>query len=70
MAADDMERLQAALDQQQRDTARLNAIERYKLDVFEGDGGDWAVFLTDRDWVNAPTRREAIDAAIAKKEGA
>ena len=70
MAADDMERLQAALDQQQRDTARLNAIERHKLDVFEGDGGDWAVFLTDRDWVNAPTLREAIDAAIAKKEGA
>jgi hypothetical protein len=65
-----MERLQAALDQQQRDTARLNAIERHKLDVFEGDGGDWAVFLTDRDWVNAPTLREAIDAAIAKKEGA
>jgi regulator of PEP synthase PpsR (kinase-PPPase family) len=70
LTEDDMERLQAALDQQQRDTARLNAIERYKLDVFEGDGGDWAVFLTDRDWVNAPTLREAIDAAIAKKESA
>jgi hypothetical protein len=52
------------------DTERLDAIERHKLDVFEGDGGDWAVFLSDRDWVNAPTLREAIDAAIAKKEGA
>ena len=70
MSAQDMERLQAALDQQQRDTARLSAIERYKLDVLECDGSHWAVFLSDRDWVNAPTLREAIDAAIAKKEGA
>jgi hypothetical protein len=70
MSADDMERLQAALDSQQKDTARLDAIERHKLDVLEGDGSHWAVFLSDRDWVNAPTLREAIDAAIAKKEGA
>jgi hypothetical protein len=69
-----MERLQAALDQQQRDTARLNAIERYKLDVFEGDGGEWAVFMSGHDWVNAPTLREAIDTAMAmldaEEEGA
>jgi len=65
MSAEDMERLQAALDSQQKDTARLDAIERHKLDVFEGDNGDWAVFLSGHDWVNAPTLREAIDTAMA-----
>ena len=57
--------LKAELDAARQDTARLNAIERYKLDVLEGDGSHWAVFLSDRDWVNAPTLREAIDTAMA-----
>ena len=54
------------------DAERLDAIERHKWDVFRSDEDDngWAVFLSDRDWVNAPTLREAIDAAIAKEEGA
>jgi len=47
------------------DTERLDAIERHKLDVFEGDGGDWAVFMSGHDWVNASTLREAIDTAMA-----
>ncbi len=49
------------------DTERLDAIERHGWDVFRSDKDDngWAVFVTNTDWVNAPTLREAIDAAMA-----
>ena len=49
------------------DTERLDAIERHGWDVFRSDEDDngWALFVTDRNWINAPTLREAIDAAMA-----
>jgi hypothetical protein len=68
--------LKAERDAARQDTERLDAIERYKLDVradlldrFEVPG-DWTVFLSDHNWINAPTLREAIDTAIARREDA
>ena len=49
------------------DTERLDAIKRHGWEVFRSDEDDngWALFVTDRNWINAPTLREAIDAAMA-----
>jgi hypothetical protein len=57
--------LKAERDAARQDTERLDAIERHKIDVFEGYLGDWAVFMSGHDWINAPTLREAIDTAMA-----
>jgi hypothetical protein len=51
------------------DTERLDAIERHGWDVLRSKEGDcWAVFLTNTEWLTAPTLREAIDTAMAMQD--
>ena len=51
------------------DTERLDAIERHGLDVLRSEEGNcWAVFLTNSEWLTAPTLREAIDTAMAMQD--
>jgi hypothetical protein len=52
---------------QRTDTERLDAIERHGWHVIRNGNTrkGCSLFVTDTDWVNAPTLREAIDTAMA-----